>query len=156
MVTLDLYQITKHKQRMANTVEIAVFPSPDWSLEDLEDWILMEEEAIQKEEREMALILAMEETTKEEHIVLANESSGEGKTRHTVDLGTGKTTTSMLSHERKHTRLRNQICNRRPYRIMRRYGNHKLIKEKLKKSIFKLADSETKNCEKWRKILRKH
>ena len=117
----------------------------------------MEQEAIEKEEEEMAQILAMEKTIKEEDVVmLANELTVEGKTRQTVDLGTRKTTTPMLSHERKHTSLRIQICNRRPYRIMRHYGNHKLIetakwtikiKKKLKKLICELADSETENHE---------
>ena len=134
-------------------MEKGVFPSPDWSLEDLEDWILMEQEAIEKEEEEMAQILAMEKTIKEEHIMMVNKLSEEGQT---VDLGTRKTTTPMLSHERKHTSLRIQICNRRPYRIMRHYGNHKLIetakwtikiKKKLKKLICELADSETENHE---------
>ena len=143
-------------------MEKAVFPSPDWSLEDLEDWILMEQEAIEKEEEEMAQILATEKTIKEEDVVmLANELSVERKTRQTVNLGTGKTTTSMQSHGRKHRSVKNHICNSGHYGTLRHYGNHKLIetakrtrkiKKKLRKLICQLADNETKNCEKWRKI----
>ena len=140
-------------------MEKAVYPSPDWSLEDLEDWILKEHEAIEREEREMAQILAMEKTIKEEHIMMVNKLSEEGQT---VDLGTGRATGAKQSHERKHRSVKNCICNSGHYGTLRHYGNHKLIKtakwtmkikKKLRKLICQLADIETKNCEKWRKIL---